>query len=115
MVIDHVQDLGVRPAGEPPVGDVGLPALVRHLGAKAHERAAGSLLRLGNHEPTPRKDPPDRRHRGTGAVALGEVEGDRVGAGVQPFVRQVLAEVDDFVLEGLRRARRVRQGLTGPR
>ncbi len=56
-------------SGELPMGDVGLPALVGHLGFEPHEGGAWSLLRLGRHEPPPGEGPPDRgdrRDRGGG-------------------------------------------------
>jgi hypothetical protein len=37
VIVDHVQDLDVTPVGELPVGDVSLPALVRHLGLESDE------------------------------------------------------------------------------
>jgi hypothetical protein len=82
------------------MGDVGLPALVRHPGLEPHERAPRPLLRLGGDKAPAGKDPPDRRDRGRGAVPLGQVIGDRVGAGIQPLVGKRLAELDDLVLQG---------------
>lgn len=51
VIIDHVQDLDIGAAGQAPVGDVGLPALVRHLRLEPDERALGSLLRRGITKP----------------------------------------------------------------
>ena len=100
MIVDHVQDLHLRAAAKTPMGDVGLPALVRHRGFKPHERAPRPLLRLGGDKAPARKDPPDRRDGGGGSVPLGQVIGDRVGTGIQPLVGKRLAELDDLVLQG---------------
>src|SRR6266704_4566257 len=43
VIIDHVQDLDLSAAGQAPGRDVGLPALVRHLGPEPDEGAAGTL------------------------------------------------------------------------
>jgi hypothetical protein len=99
MVIEHVQDLDVGPVGEPPVGGVGLPALVRHRRLEAHERALGSLLRLGAHEPTALEDPPYRRDRGRRSMPTFQMERDRVRSRIQAFVGERLAQLDDFLLE----------------
>ena len=84
------------------MGDVGLPPFVRLLGLEADEGALRALLRLGGDEPPPAEDPPDRGHRGHRVVALGQVEGDGVGPGVQPLVRERLSELNDLVFERLR-------------
>jgi hypothetical protein len=50
VIVDHVQDLDLRGACQAPVGDVGLPAFVRHGRFEPVERAAGSLVRLRGDE-----------------------------------------------------------------
>ncbi len=114
VVIDHVQDLGLHPSGQAPVGDIGLPPLVGHRGLEPDERAPGSFLRLRADEPAPRQDPPDRRDRRAAAVAPLEVDRDRVRAGIQALLRQLLAEPDDLLLEGFGSAVRRRPGSAGP-
>src|SRR5439155_14271818 len=86
-----------------PVGDVGLPALVRHGRFEPDEGAAGPLVRLRGDEAPTRQDPPDRRDRGQLLVRMSalEVGPDRLGAGVDPEIRELLAEGDDLVLEDL--------------
>ena len=86
MVIDHVQDLDLGPIGELPMGDVGLPHLVGHLGLEPYERAPWSLLGLGCDEAPAAEDSPDRGDRRGGAVAPLQVEADGVGARVESFL-----------------------------
>ncbi len=114
VVVDQVQDLDLGATGEPPVGDVGLPAFIRLIGLEPDERAPRALLGLGDDEAPAGKDPPDRCDRWAAAVALGEVEPDRVGPGIKPLVGQVLAELDDLPLQGLRRAMGARPGQPRP-
>jgi hypothetical protein len=101
VVVEGVQDLDLGAVAEPPVGDVGLPALVGHLGAEPDPRAAGSLLRLGGDEPPAVEDPPDRGPGGQPLTEMTtpEVDLDRRGPGVDPEVGQLLAQTDDLVLE----------------
>ena len=47
VVIEPGQDLGVRPAGQPVVGEVGLPALVRQLGREPQVGRPGRLRGSG--------------------------------------------------------------------
>jgi hypothetical protein len=46
VVVDDVEDLGVAAIGELPVGDVGLPQLVRQVGGEPVPGCAGPLVRL---------------------------------------------------------------------
>jgi hypothetical protein len=101
VVIDAVQDLDVGAVGEHPVGDVGLPALVRHLSFEPHERAPRTLVGLRGDQATSRQHPPDRRGSRCATVTPLEVDGDRVGAGIVTLLRQVLAELHDLLLDRL--------------
>ena len=107
VIVDHVQDLDLGAVGQAPVGDVGLPSLVRQIGFEPDERGAGRFCGWGVTKPRRRKDPPDRRDRRAGAVAARQVIGDRVGAGIQALIGERLAKLDDLVLDldrGLLRA-----------
>ena len=108
MIIDHVQDLDLGAAGEPPVGDISLPALVRHLGTEPDEGAPGSLLGLRGDEPPARQDPPDRRDRRDHILAVtpAQVDRDRVGSGIHAEIGELLAELHDLILDRLRGAAR---------
>ena len=65
-----------------PVGDVGLPHLVRQLGLEADQAAAGPLLRLCEDEALSSENAPDRREGGNVFPLLGEVVGDRCRRGI---------------------------------
>jgi hypothetical protein len=85
VVVEDVQDLYLRPVAESPMGDVGLPAFIRLVGAEPLPRRSGSFLWLRDDEPAPAQDPPDRgdrRHR----VNPGghQVRGDGLRTRVQP-------------------------------
>jgi hypothetical protein len=72
MVVEDVQDLHLGAVGQPPMGDVGLPAFVGLIGAKHLPRRAGPFLRLRGDKAAAGQDPPDRRdrrHRINAAVA----------------------------------------------
>ena len=98
VVIDQVEDLDVGAVREGSVGDVALPAFVGLDGFEADVGALGSLVGLGSDEPAVGEDPPDRRGRRAGAVAALEMERDRGRAGLMAGSCQVLAELDDLVL-----------------
>ena len=85
VIVDRVEDLGVLTVGELPVGDVGLPQLVRQLRFEADQGAAGPLLRLGNDQPFAPQDPPDRPRRGNRQPSLLEVVRDRDGPQSWPW------------------------------
>jgi hypothetical protein len=115
VVIEQVQDLHLAVVGQGPMGDVQLPALVGLLGHEPHIAALGPLVRLGGDEPAGVQDPPDRRDRRCAAVPLAEVEGDGGRAGLVPATGQLLAELDDLVLDLDRRAPGTSQRPAGPR
>jgi len=98
VVVEDVEDLHLAPAGQSPVGDVGLPAFVGLGRFEPHEAALGSFVRLRGHEPAGGQDPPDRGDRRRLPVALGQVERDGGGAGLVAAAVELLAQRDDQVL-----------------
>ena len=84
VVIEPAQDLDVGAVGEPPVGEVGLPALVRQVGLEPDVGRLRPLLRFDLGDGQAAQDPVDRRSRHGDLVVLGEVPADRVGAGIEP-------------------------------
>jgi hypothetical protein len=78
-----------------PVGEVGLPALVRQVGLEPQVGALGPLARLGRDQPVAGQDPPDRRHRRDGRSVALQVGVECVGAGIQARFGQLLPESDD--------------------
>jgi hypothetical protein len=99
VVIEPVQDLHVQAVGQGPVGDVALPAFVGLLGGEADVAGLGALVRLRADEPAGAQDPPDRRHRGCASVPGAQVRGDGRSAGFVPVFVEVLADLDDLVLD----------------
>jgi hypothetical protein len=61
VVIDPAQDLDVGAVSETPVGEVGLPHLVGHLGLEADVGRAWTLLRLGRYAAAASHEAVDRR------------------------------------------------------
>ena len=51
VVVEPVEDLHMGAVGEPPVGEVGLPALIGLLGGEPDIRRLGPLLRGGGDQP----------------------------------------------------------------
>jgi len=103
VVVDDVEDLNVPAAGEDPVSGVGLPALVGQISLEPPPRALGPLVGLGGDKAPPRQHPPNGRDRGhyglVAAVATHQVVADRVGAGVEAFLGEGLAQGDDLLLD----------------
>ena len=99
MVVDEVHDLDLGPIGEHPVGDVGLPALVRQLSLEPDPGASGALVRLGGDEPSTTEHPPDRGDRRGAAPVSQEVVVDGLGAGIKALIRKFLAEPYDLVFD----------------
>jgi hypothetical protein len=99
VVVDQVEDLSVSAAGQGPVGDVGLPALVRLFGREPHIAGLGALVGLGGDEPASGQDPPDGAHRRAVSMALVEMERDRGRAGLVPVPVEVLADGDDLLFD----------------
>lgn len=102
VVVNDVEDVDLDAAGELPVGEVGLPALVGHGCFEADRGAAGALVGLGGDESSLGQDAPDRGWRWGVAVPLGEVVGNGVGTGVQALVGEPLAQLADLLDEPLR-------------
>jgi hypothetical protein len=96
------------------VGGVGLPALVGLGGLEAEVAGLGTFVRLGGDKAPGRQDPPNRGHGRGGAVPGLEVERDRGGAALVAVLVQVLADLDDLVLEFLTGALRAGQRPPGP-
>ena len=80
------------------MGDVGLPALVRHLGLEPDEGAGGALLGLGGDEPPTGRIRQIVEAAGELPRALGG-DVDRLGPRIEPLVGQALAERDDLILD----------------
>ena len=96
VVVEPGDDLGVRAgstvgAGEPVVGEVGLPGLVGLLGFEAEVGALGSLGRVRAHLSGADQDPVDRGSGQGDLVVMAQVPVDGVRAGVQAGLGQLLA------------------------
>ena len=70
MVVNPVEDLHVSAIGEPPVGEVGLPALVGLLGGKPDIRGLWAPLWCRCHQACGAQVPVDRVHRHDQAVMV---------------------------------------------
>ena len=99
VVIDDVEDLDMGLVGQPPVGDVGLPAFVGLLGLEADVAATGPFTWLRGDEPAAAQHLVDRRHRGSGAGLLAQVAGDGDRPGVQALLGQLFAQLDDALFD----------------
>ncbi len=115
VVVDQVEDLHIGAVSQRPVGDVELPPLVGLLGGEPQIAAFRPLVRLRGDEPAGREDPPDRRRRQAGGVALVEVERDRRRTGFVPAPVEFLAQLHDLVLDRLNRPLWTCQRSPGPR
>jgi hypothetical protein len=99
VIIDDVEDLHAGAAGQLPVSDVHLPALVRQVRAEPHVRRSRPFLRLRGDQAAAAQHPPDRRRRRHLVTALGQVPGDRLRPGIQALPSQLLAQRDDLILD----------------
>jgi hypothetical protein len=115
VVVDHVDDLDLGPVGQAPVRHVGLPALVRQVRLERAPGALRPLVRLGHDEATPTEHSPDRRDRRHVAATPLKVGVDRLGAGVDAELAQLLAKGDDLILQRGRCAVGDRLGRRRPR
>ena len=97
VVIQPVQDLDVGPVGEAPMGEVGLPSLVRLGGLEPDERRLGALARLGGDQAFGVQDAADRGGRGRAVSVLLEMPGDRDRARVMTIGGQLSTQGDDPV------------------
>jgi hypothetical protein len=112
VVIEPGQDLGVRAVGERVVGEVGLPALVRHVCLEPDVGRLRPLGRAGGDQSGPAQVPADGRSRHVELVVVLQVPGDGLRPGVQALPGQFLAQPDDQV--GRLVADRGRGGLRPP-
>ena len=101
-VVEPADDLDVGAGsavgtGEPVVGEVGLPGLVRHRGLEPDVGGLRSLLGLGGDQPGPGQVAADGRSRHAVSVVVFEMPGDGLGAGIQSRVGQFLADPHDEV------------------
>jgi len=117
VVVEPGQDLGVGAgsavgAGEPVVGEVGLPALVGLVCGEADVGRLRLLLRVGGDQSGGDQLPGDGSPGDGEAVVVFQVPADGVGAGVQAGLGEFLPDLDDQV-DGLGRGR-VRSGLRAP-
>jgi hypothetical protein len=88
VVVDPGQDLGVAAraavgAGEPVMGEVGLPGLVRLVGFEADGGGLGALVGLGDDQPKPREVAGDGGDRDGALMVVSQLPGDGVGSGVE--------------------------------
>jgi hypothetical protein len=88
--------------GEPVVGEVGLPALVRERGGEAEVGGLGPLPRLRGDQAILGQVAADRGHRDRHLVGALQVPDDGVRAGIQTGGRELLAQFEDQVDGGLR-------------
>lgn len=95
VVIQPGEDLGVGAIREPPVGDVGLPALVGQVGFEADVRGLRLLLRVRDHQSGGDEVATDRRDRHVETVAVLEVPADRHRPRVEPLGGELDAQVHD--------------------
>ena len=112
VVIEPGQDLGVRAVGERVVGEVGLPALVRHVCLEPDVGRLRPLGRARGDQSGPAQVPADGRSRHFELVVVLQVPGDGLRPGVQALPGQFLAQPDDQV--GRLVADRGRGGLRPP-
>jgi hypothetical protein len=113
MVIQPGQDLGIGPAGERVVGEVGLPALVRLLSGEPDAGRLRPLARLRGDQPSPHQVPADRSRRHGELMVVTQVPADRVRPGIQALPGQLLAQGNDQIGGGV--ADRIGRGLRPPR
>ena len=82
VVVEPVDDLRAGAAGQRPVGEIGLPALVGQGRFEPEVGGAGPLAGLGGDQAGGVQDPADRRGRRDVQPGLLQVPGDGDGAGV---------------------------------
>lgn len=83
VVVDPAEDLGVGASGEPPVGEVGLPAFVGLVGGEADVGRFGSFLWAGFDEAGGVEVAADGGDGDLDAVVMLGVPGDGVRSGVE--------------------------------
>lgn len=106
VVVEPAQDFGVGLVGEPPVGEVGLPAFIGLLGGEADVGRTRALLRGRGDQPGCGQVTVDGADRDGGAVVVGRVPGDGLGPVVEAFVGQFGAQSHDELDVGFGQAAR---------
>jgi hypothetical protein len=106
VVVEPVQNFDVGALGQPPVGEVGLPAFIGLFGGKADEGGLGSALGCGGDEAGGGQLAADARRRHHQPVVELQVPGDGVGTVVESFAGQLPAQADDQIDGGLRQSGR---------
>jgi hypothetical protein len=91
VVIEPAQDFCVGVVGQPPVGEVGLPAFVGLFGGKADVGGFGSFGRRGCDQAGGVQVATDRGDRHLQLMVVVQVPGDRVRSGVEAFAYQLFA------------------------
>ena len=99
VVVDEVEDLDVSAVGQGPVGDVGLPALVRQSASKRMKDLFGRFFGSGMTKPRRMSTRQIVETDGVGSDLLAEVPVDGVWTGVEALLGQVLADGDDRILD----------------
>jgi hypothetical protein len=92
VIVEPGQDLGAGAAGEWVVGEVGLPALVRHVRLEPDAGRLRPLGRGGSDQPGPGQVPADGGGRHRQLVVVLQVPGDGVRSGVQALPGKVCAQ-----------------------
>ena len=95
VVVDPAQDFGVGVIGEPPVGEVGLPAFVGLFGGEPDVGGLGAPLRCWCHQACGAQVAMDGVDRHDQAVVMPKVPGDSARPVVEPFAGQRLPQFDD--------------------
>ena len=106
VVVEPGEDFGVGLVGEPPVGEVGLPAFVGLVGGEADVGGLGAFRRCRCHQPGRGEVAADRGDRHLQLVVMFQMPGDGVGSGVKARGAQLGAQFDDQIDGGLRQAGR---------
>jgi hypothetical protein len=114
VVVQGVEDLDSGAVGELPVGGVHGPHLVGLGGLEAGAGRLRAFVRLRGDQAAGLEDAPDGADRGGVAVALLQVERDRLRAGVVPVavellgIARICSSTSTGVCPGLLRGRRER-------
>jgi hypothetical protein len=88
VVVEPIEDFDMGAVGEPPVGEVGLPAFVWLFGGEADVGGFGSFGGGGFDEAGGVQVATDRCRRHDRGVVVAQVPGDGGGAVVEAFARQ---------------------------
>jgi hypothetical protein len=107
VVIEPVQDLDIGAVSESPMGEVGLPGLVRLRCFEAQIGRTGALLRLRDDQARRVQDAPDRRGRRDVETLAFQMPGDRHQTRVMPVRAQPATQLDDPIADLGTRGRRI--------